>query len=177
MLKRLKEKKLLHYEPYYGVKLNEEGRLLALRIVRRHRLWEFFLAEKLKFEWDAVHDIAEELEHVSSAELINRLDAFLGYPRTDPHGDPIPDTSGHMVATSQMTLQHLEERQGATVTAVGDQSSSLLELLRRKQIKIGTKVEILQRHSYDGSLELKVGSRHQTTISEQLAKTIFVKPL
>ncbi len=176
MLKRLKEKKLLHYEPYYGVKLNDEGRQLALRIVRRHRLWEYFLSEKLKFEWDAVHEIAEELEHVSSTELINRLDAFLGYPQTDPHGDPIPDTSGNMVVTSQMTLQQLGEQQAAIVTAVGDQSSSLLELLRQKQIKIGTKVEVLHRYKYDGSLELKIGTRHQTTISEQLAKTIFINP-
>ena len=174
MLKRLTEKKLLHYEPYYGVKLNDAGRQLALSIVRRHRLWEYFLVEKLKFEWDLVHDIAEELEHVSSAELITRLDAFLGHPRTDPHGDPIPDPAGNMLPTSHLTLQLLGEQQTATVTGVGDQSSSLLELLRSKQIKIGTEVQVLRRHSYDGSLELKIGPT-QTTISEQLAKTIYVK--
>lgn len=125
MLKRLKEKKILNYEPYYGVKLNAEGKKIALGIIRRHRLWEYFLVDKLNFEWDAVHAIAEELEHVSSPELIKRLDDFLGNPKADPHGDPIPDSNGRMEAMSNISLHQLKEQQQAIVTAVGDQSSNL----------------------------------------------------
>ena len=177
MLKRLSEKKLLHYAPYYGVTLTPEGKKLALSIIRKHRLWEYFLVEKLQFEWDAVHDIAEELEHVSSPELIERLDAFLGYPKADPHGDPIPDSKGRMTSTSNVTLQQLPEAQQAIVTGVGDQSSSLLELLRQKNIGIGTKLEIKQRHAFDGSVEIKIRNQALINLSEQLAKNIFVKPI
>jgi DtxR family transcriptional regulator, Mn-dependent transcriptional regulator len=175
MLKRLKEKKVLNYEPYYGVKLNAEGKKLALAIIRKHRLWEFFLVEKLKFNWDEVHAIAEELEHVSSSELIERLDDFLGNPRFDPHGDPIPDQSGKMETISQVSLHELKENISAVVTGVGDQSSSLLELLNKKNISIGTKLEIKQRNSYDASVEIKLRNQPLITLSEQLAKKIFVK--
>lgn len=175
MLKRLKEKKLLNYEPYYGVKLNAEGKKLALNIIRKHRLWEFFLVEKLKFNWDEVHAIAEELEHVSSPELVKRLDDFLGNPRFDPHGDPIPDHSGKMESINQISLHELKENTSAIVTGVGDQSSSLLELLNRKNIYIGTKLEIKQRNSFDASVEIKLRNQPLVTISEQLAKKIFVK--
>lgn len=176
MLKRLSEKKLLHYAPYYGVTLTPEGKKLALNIIRKHRLWEFFLVEKLHFNWDAVHDIAEELEHVSSPELIERLDAFLGYPKADPHGDPIPDSKGRMANTSNISLQQLAEGQPGIVTGVGDQSSSLLELLRQKNIGIGTKLEIKQRHAFDGSVEIKIRNQPIINLSEQLAKNIFVQP-
>lgn len=174
MLKRLKEKKLLNYEPYYGVKLNADGKKLALNIIRKHRLWEFFLVEKLKFKWDEVHAIAEELEHVSSRELIERLDDFLGNPRFDPHGDPIPDHSGKMESISQVSLHELKENTTAVVTGVGDQSTGLLELLNKKKINFGTQLEIKQRNSYDASIEIKMGNRALVTLSEQLAKKIFV---
>ncbi len=177
MLKRLKEKKILNYEPYYGVKLNAEGKKIALGIIRRHRLWEYFLVDKLNFEWDAVHAIAEELEHVSSPELIKRLDDFLGNPKADPHGDPIPDSNGRMEAMSNISLHQLKEQQQAIVTAVGDQSSNLLEMLKQKKISIGTKVEIKQRFLYDGSVEIKIRNQPLTTLSEQLSKNIFVKLL
>jgi DtxR family Mn-dependent transcriptional regulator len=175
MLKRLKEKKLLNYQPYYGVKLNADGKKIALTIIRKHRLWEFFLVEKLKFNWDEVHAIAEELEHVSSSELIKRLDDFLGNPRFDPHGDPIPDGSGKMEPLNQITLHELKENNTAIVTGVGDQSSSLLELLSKKNISIGTKLEIKQRNSFDSSVEIKLRNQPLITLSEQLAKKIFVK--
>ncbi|MBX9784994.1 MAG: metal-dependent transcriptional regulator [Chitinophagaceae bacterium] len=175
MLKRLKEKKLLNYQPYYGVKLNADGKKVALSIIRKHRLWEFFLVEKLKFNWDEVHAIAEELEHVSSNELIKRLDDFLGNPRFDPHGDPIPDGSGKMETLNQISLHELKENISATVTGVGDQTSSLLELLNKKNISIGTKLEIKQRNSFDASVEIKLRNQPLITLSEQLAKKIFVK--
>lgn len=175
MLKRLKGKKMLHYEPYYGVKLNADGKKLALAIIRKHRLWEFFLVEKLKFNWDEVHVIAEELEHVSSMELIQRLDHFLGNPRFDPHGDPIPDQSGRMEIIHQISLHQLIENQQAVVTGVGDQSSSLLDVLNKKKIIIGTKLEVKQRFEYDQSIEIKIRNQPLVTLSEQLAKKIFVK--
>jgi DtxR family Mn-dependent transcriptional regulator len=175
MLKRLKEKKLLHYEPYYGVHLSAEGKKLALSIIRKHRLWEYFLVEKLKFKWDKVHDIAEELEHVSSNEFIQRLDDFLGNPRFDPHGDPIPDQSGKMEAVNQVSLHELPENTAATVTAVGDQGSNLLDLLSKKKISIGTKLEIKQRNAFDSSIEIKLRNQPLITVSEQLAKKIYVK--
>jgi DtxR family transcriptional regulator, Mn-dependent transcriptional regulator len=96
MMKKLKLKKLLNYKPYYGFRLSAEGNRVALGIIRRHRLWEFFLAEKLKFKWDEVHEIAEQLEHVGSKKLTDKLDAYLGHPKFDPHGDPIPDKFGNM---------------------------------------------------------------------------------
>lgn len=176
MLKRLKEKKMLNYEPYYGVQLNAEGKKLALNIIRRHRLWEYFLVDKLKFSWDEVHEIAEELEHVSSNELIKRLDDFLGNPKADPHGDPIPDSNGKIEVTNQISLNNLKENQQAVVTGVGDQNSSLLEMLNMKKINIGTKLEIKQRFLFDQSLEIKIRNQSVITISEQLAKNIFVKP-
>jgi DtxR family transcriptional regulator, Mn-dependent transcriptional regulator len=175
MLKRLKEKKILNYEPYYGVKLNADGKKIALSIIRKHRLWEFFLVEKLKFNWDEVHAIAEELEHVSSIELIERLDNFLGNPRFDPHGDPIPDHSGKIESINQITLNELNQHTAATVTGVGNQSTSLLELLNKKNISIGTKLEIKQRNSFDASIEIKIRNQPLITLSEQLAKKIFVK--
>jgi DtxR family Mn-dependent transcriptional regulator len=175
MLKRLKEKKLLNYQPYYGVKLNTEGKKLALNIIRKHRLWEFFLVEKLKFKWEEVHAIAEELEHVSSQELVERLDDFLGNPRFDPHGDPIPDQSLKMQSLNQISLNELKENTLAIVTGVGDQASGLLELLSKKKIIIGTQLEIKQRNNYDASIEIKIGNRSLITLSEQIAKKIFVK--
>jgi DtxR family Mn-dependent transcriptional regulator len=95
MLKKLKTKRLINYKPYYGFRLSAEGNRVALGIIRRHRLWEFFLAEKLDFQWDEVHEVAEQLEHVSSQKLIEKLDAYLGFPKLDPHGDPIPDQDGN----------------------------------------------------------------------------------
>ena len=177
MLKRLKEKKILHYERYYGVTLTAEGKKVALSIIRRHRLWEYFLAEKLHFSWDAVHSIAEELEHVSSNELIERLDEFLGFPKNDPHGDPIPDKNGKVEIINQIHLHQLKENVPAIVTAVGDQKSSLLEMLRLKNIIIGTKLEIKKRFEFDDSVEIKIRNQPLTTLSNQLAKNIFVKPI
>ncbi len=175
MLKRLKEKKLLHYEPYYGVRLNTEGKKLALSIIRKHRLWEYFLVEKLKFKWDEVHEIAEELEHVSSNEFIQRLDDFLGNPRFDPHGDPIPDPSGKMESINQVSLHELKENIAATVTAVSDQGNNLLDILNKKKISIGTRLEIKHRNTFDSSIEIKLRNQPMITLSEKIAKKIFVK--
>ena len=173
MMKKLSAKKLLNYKPYYGFSLSPEGKKIALFIIRRHRLWEYFLSEKLQFGWNEVHSFAEELEHVSSRQLIDRLDAFLDFPRFDPHGDPIPDSKGRIRSMNRTPLLQLPLHQPAEVCQVTNQSEEMLELLQHRHIGIGTKVEIKKRFEFDQSLELKV--RHSAvTISEQLAKNIFV---
>ena len=175
MMKKLKIKKLLHYQPYQGFHLTQEGNRVALGIIRRHRLWEFFLAEKLKFTWDEVHEVAEELEHVSNKKLIDKLDEFLGFPRVDPHGDPIPDANGKIEVTKNINLSDLPLHQPATVSNVSDQSSAILELLEHKKIQIGTRLEVKKKFGYDESLEIKIGRSPAINISKQLALNIFVK--
>jgi DtxR family transcriptional regulator, Mn-dependent transcriptional regulator len=175
MMKKLKAKKLLHYEPYKGFRLSNEGKKVALLIIRRHRLWEYFLAEKLKFSWDEVHEVAEHLEHVSSKKLIDKLDEFLGFPRVDPHGDPIPDQNGRIEASPQVCLTDISLNKPAIVCHVSDQSSEILELLGHKNIAIGTKLEVKRKFDFDHSLEIKIGRQPSIMISEQLAKNIFVK--
>jgi DtxR family transcriptional regulator, Mn-dependent transcriptional regulator len=175
MMKKLKIKKLVHYQPYKGFRLSNEGKKVALGIIRRHRLWEFFLAEKLKFSWDEVHEVAELLEHVSSKKLIDKLDEHLGFPKFDPHGDPIPDSNGKMESWQKISLIDLPVNKPAEVCQVSNQSAELLELLKHKQITLGTKLEVKKKFSFDHSLEIKVKQLPAINISEQLAKTIFVK--
>ncbi len=174
MMKKLKAKKLLHYQPYQGFRLSNEGKKVALDIVRRHRLWEFFLAQKLKFKWDEVHVVAEDLEHVSSKKLIDKLDEYLGYPKFDPHGDPIPDSLGKMENNQQLTLCELPVNKPAEVCRVINQSEEMLELLHHKKITIGTKLEVKRKFSFDHSIEIKLRQQPAFSISEQLAKNIFV---
>ena len=173
MMKKLNAKKLLHYKPYYGFSLSTEGKKIALFVVRRHRLWEYFLSEKLKFDWNEVHLLAEELEHVSSKPLIDRLDKYLGYPQFDPHGDPIPDNRGKIKSLNKVSLFDLPYNQQAEVRQVTNQSKEMLEILEHKNIGIGTKLEVKKHFHFDHSVELKIRNT-TTTISEQLAKNIFV---
>src|SRR5437762_7612271 len=175
MMKKLKTKKLLHYQPYQGFRLSHEGKKVALDIIRRHRLWEYFLAEKLKFKWDEVHAVAEDLEHVSSKKLTDKLDEFLGYPKFDPHGDPIPDSLGKMETNEPMiTLAELPVNKTAEVTRVINQSEEMLELLQHKKINIGTKLEVKRKFGFDHSIEIKIRQQPPFSISEQLAKNIFI---
>lgn len=173
MMKKLSAKKLLHYKPYYGFTLTTDGRKAALFIIRRHRLWEYFLSQKLGFEWEEVHSLAEELEHVSSKKLIDRLDEYLGFPPFDPHGDPIPDSKGKLAIRQNLPLLQLPKNTPGTVCQVANQSAEMLELLKHKNISLGTRVEIKKHFPFDQSLELKI-KRQTVTISEQLAKNIFV---
>jgi DtxR family Mn-dependent transcriptional regulator len=175
MMKKLKTKKLVHYKAYRGFRLTAEGIRVALLIIRRHRLWEFFLAEKLKFNWDEVHEVAEDLEHVSSKKLIDKLDEYLNFPRFDPHGDPIPDSNGKIENTKQVCLTDVPVNRPTIVGHVSDQSSEMLELLGHKKIGIGTKLEVKKKFSFDQSMEIKVRQQPPTQISWDLAKNIFVK--
>ena len=174
MLKKLQIKNLLDYEKYKGFRLSTKGNKVAINIVRRHRLWEYFLVAKLGFEWDKVHAIAEELEHVSNQELIQKLDSFLNYPQTDPHGDPIPDGNGKMPVIRQLSIADVAEKKNVLVSSVGNQSPAMLELLNHYHINIGTELKIIQRFSFDGSVEIKVGKYATCIISNPVAKNIFV---
>jgi DtxR family Mn-dependent transcriptional regulator len=173
MMKKLSAKKLLHYTPYYGFTLSTEGKKAALFIIRRHRLWEYFLSQKLGFEWEEVHSLAEELEHVSSKKLIDRLDAYLGFPHYDPHGDPIPDSKGRVAMRKNIALAELPRNKPALVCQVTNQSAEMLELLKHKNIGIGTRLEVRKYFPFDQSMEVKIG-RQAVTISEPLAKNILV---
>ncbi|HEY0677687.1 MAG TPA: metal-dependent transcriptional regulator [Chitinophagaceae bacterium] len=175
MLKKLKDQKLLNYERYRGFKLSAEGRKVAIQIIRKHRLWEYFLVEKLHFGWDEVHEIAEELEHISSKKLIDKLDEYLGFPKSDPHGDPIPDSSGKFERVDQVNLLDLPLNQWAEISGVTNQSTEILELLRHKNLSIGTRLEVKKKFSFDNSLEVRIKSQPSVTISEEVAKNIFVK--
>ncbi len=174
MMKKLQAKGLLHYKPYYGFSLSAEGRRAALHIVRRHRLWEAFLAEKLQFGWDEVHEVAEELEHVGNKKLIEKLDAFLGFPQFDPHGDPIPDSRGKLPQPELIALNKLPVALPAVLHAVTNQSKPLLEHLAEKNIQIGSRLEVKSRSRYDQSIEVKIKTK-TVTVSEQLAGHLLVK--
>lgn len=177
MAKKLKEKKLIDYEKYQGITLTAEGRKMALQIVRRHRLWEVFLVEKLSFSWNEVHEIAEELEHVGSEKLVNRLSEYLGNPTTDPHGDPIPDAQGKISKSKQLVSLDKATGRRLEVAGVSDQSSALLEFLHAKGVKLGIQIDVIERYEFDNSVEIKIRNQPAFTISEQVSKTIMVKPL
>lgn len=175
MLKKLSEKKLISYQAYYGCSLTGDGTRIALNIIRKHRLWEYFLCEKLGFEWDAVHDIAEELEHISSDELVHRLDAYLGYPRTDPHGDPIPDSNGQVPDLGYMPLTRAQTGATIAVMAVGNQSPAILSLLKQYGLTIGSTITLIQKHEFDNSLEIQINQGQTRVVSHQFAANILVQ--
>jgi DtxR family Mn-dependent transcriptional regulator len=174
MLKKLAEKDLVNYKKYQGVSLTENGKHAAKMIVRKHRLWEVFLVEKLDFSWDEVHDIAEQLEHIKSEKLINKLDDFLGNPTEDPHGDPIPDAQGRMIAIEKQLLSELLANQLGICVGVKDNSSDFLKYLDKQQIGLGTKIEVVTKEAFDLSLKIKVNDT-ELTISNKIASNLFVK--
>ncbi len=174
MLKKLSEKDLVNYKKYQGVSLTEKGMLSAKMIVRKHRLWEVFLVEKLAFSWDEVHDIAEQLEHIKSEQLINKLDDFLGNPTEDPHGDPIPDASGRMVSIDKQLLSELHENQSGICVGVKDTSSTFLKYLDKQGLTLGSKIEVIAKETFDLSLKIKVDKK-ELMVSNKIAANIFVK--
>lgn len=174
MLKKLKAKKIVQYQPYKGFRLTESGNKLAIAIIRKHRLWEYFLSAKLGFEWDKVHEIAEQLEHITSNELINRLDDFLENPVMDPHGDPIPTKEGKIPVIKKINLQYAPVNKPLAVCAVSNQSTQMLEILSHYKITIGSKLKISKKFLFDNSVEVKLNNQPATILSEQVAKNIFV---
>src|SRR6187402_339258 len=176
MLKKLAEKDLINYKKYQGVSLTDAGKLSAKMIVRKHRLWEVFLVEKLDFSWDEVHDIAEQLEHIKSEQLINKLDDFLGNPTEDPHGDPIPDAQGRIIAIEKQLLSELQANQSGICVGVKDNSSEFLKYLDKQQIGLVTKIEVVAKETFDLSLKIKAND-FEFVISNKIASNLFVKVL
>jgi len=174
MLKKLAEKELIFYKKYRGVLLTEKGKLSAKMIVRKHRLWEVFLVDKLQFSWDEVHDIAEQLEHIKSEKLINKLDDFLGNPTEDPHGDPIPDAKGKINKVEKLVLAELKENQTGICIGVKDSSTQFLKYLDKNQITLGSKITVLAKEEFDLSLRIKV-EENAVTVSNTIANNLYVK--
>jgi DtxR family transcriptional regulator, Mn-dependent transcriptional regulator len=176
MLKKLVDKKLLQYEKSKGVKLTEKGRNIAIMIVRKHRLWEVFLSEKLGYGWDQVHDMAEQLEHIQDVELADRLDKFLGFPQYDPHGDPIPKANGETAMTYKTLLADIAGGKSCRVAAVKDTSSAFLQYLKRLEIGIGTKITLVEKIAFDNSMIITVGKKPEITVSKVFAENLLVTP-
>lgn len=174
MLKKLAEKELIVYKKYQGVSLTDEGKMAAKMIVRKHRLWEVFLVDTLQFPWDEVHDIAEQLEHIKSEKLINKLDDFLGNPTEDPHGDPIPDVNGKIVKVEKLLLSELKENQTGICVGVKDSSTEFLKYLDKNKIALGVSIKVNAIEDFDLSLNVKVGET-DLLISNKIAGNLFVK--
>jgi DtxR family transcriptional regulator, Mn-dependent transcriptional regulator len=174
MVKRLSGKNLIEYEKYYGVKITRQGKNEALMVIRKHRLWETFLVDKLNFSWDEVHDIAEQLEHIRSALLIEKLDEFLGFPTADPHGHPIPDKNGKIQRVKQTPLTKALLNKKATVCSVTNGSPAFLQYLSKIGVHIGARVVILEKVEFDGSLEVLIEGRKKIFISRDAAENILV---
>lgn len=174
MLKKLSEKDWIHYQKYQGVSLTDKGKFNAKIIVRKHRLWEVFLVEKLGFAWDEVHEVAEELEHIKSEKLINQLDQFLNFPRFDPHGDPIPNAKGEIKKIEKQLLSEIEV--GRTITCVGvkDTSVDFLQYLNKQNISLGTKMKVIDKEPFDGTLKIEVNII-VLVISDKIANNLYVK--
>lgn len=177
MLKKLAEKGLMDHEPYRGVMLTSQGITVALKLVRKHRLWETFLVERLGFGWDEVHDVAEQMEHVSSDKLTNSLDDYLGNPAFDPHGDPIPDRNGKITKRDIRPLTEHAVGDRIRIAAVKDPIDSLLHLLDQKGIGIGMVFTIGSRLEFDGSLELHSKKGPVQMLSAQVAGQLMVETL
>ncbi|MEJ5963067.1 metal-dependent transcriptional regulator [Pedobacter immunditicola] len=175
MVKKLAEKQLVNYIKYKGVTLTEKGKLTAINIVRRHRLWECFLVKILNFKWDEIHEIAEELEHVNSPKLIEKLDQFLGFPKHDPHGDPIPDSAGNFETSSVTKLNKLQPGAEGLIVGVSEHSSSFLKYLEKTSLTLGTSLQLLSVNDFDGSVELRLG-KQKISISREVANHILMKP-
>jgi DtxR family Mn-dependent transcriptional regulator len=174
MLKKLAERKFIRYERYHGVSLTEKGKQAGIRIIRKHRLWELFLVQKMNFRWDEVHEIAEQLEHIRSDELIDRLDAMLGHPKYDPHGDPIPDRNGMIGKTKSVPLLGVRPGVLTQVMGVADTSDAFLKHLDKLGIALGAKIVIGSVEPYDQSHRISVNQGKEISVSESVARNILV---
>ncbi len=175
MIKRLAEKELVDYEKYKGARLTSEGNSIATQLTRKHRLWETFLVKKLGFTWDEVHEVAEQLEHVESDKLIDELDAFLGYPKFDPHGDPIPDASGKFTYRRQQTLSTLEEGDRAVIVGVREHSRAFLRYLEKLDLMLGSSVAVLERVEFDQSISVSINDAKEHILPENVVNKIYVQ--
>jgi len=173
MVKKLSDKKLINYDKKRGAKFTGKGNRIALDVVRKHRLWEVFLLEKLGYSWDVVHEIAEQLEHVKHDELADRLDKFLDYPDHDPHGDPIPNAEGEIPLTANTLLSEIDAGMTCQVAAVNDASPDFLKYLEQLLVSIGTRIKVIETIPFDGSIVIQI-SQAKTTVSKKVAVSLFV---
>jgi DtxR family transcriptional regulator, Mn-dependent transcriptional regulator len=174
MLRKLGEKEVIEYRKYYGLHITEEGKKLALQTIRKHRLWEVFLVEKLKFSWDEVNEVANELSHVKSRILTQRLDEYLGFPKFDPHGDPIPDEYGDIRARPRQLLNELDLGSTGQIVAVKDSSPAFLRYLDKVGAYIGARIKVLDKTEFDGSVEILVDNKKTIFMSKDVAGNILV---
>lgn len=176
MVKRLSDKDLVNYKKYQGVKLSAAGKHAAIEVIRKHRLWEVFLVEKLGFTWDEVHEVAEQLEHIKSEKLTNELDKFLEFPKRDPHGDPIPDAEGNFSVANRILLAELEIGETGVCVGVKDSSVEFLQYLDKNKISLGKKMEVLEKEDFDKSMLIKMEGS-ELRISHQISTNLFIKTL
>ena len=176
MIKKLADKELVNYIKYQGVKLTEKGRLTANEVIRKHRLWEVFLVDKLNFSWDEVHEVAEQLEHIRSKKLIDELDTYLGFPTHDPHGDPIPDKEGNYTFSSKILLSDVGTNKKCVCVGVKDSSSEFLKYLDRNGIGLGAEICVLEKEPFDGSMTVHI-EKETINISKIIASNLYVKIL
>ncbi|AWV96671.1 iron-dependent repressor [Arcticibacterium luteifluviistationis] len=174
MVKKLAEKGFINYKKYQGVNLTDNGKQIALRVIRKHRLWEVFLVEKLGFKWDEIHDLAEQLEHIKSTELTDRLDNFLGFPKFDPHGDPIPDEEGNLPISQTHKLSEVEKGKQLIIMGVSEDSAPFLQHLDKLGLKLGLKIQVIEVSDFDKSLEIEIESGQALRISAEVSKNIQV---
>lgn len=176
MVKKLADKELLTYTKYRGCDLSDSGEKIALQIIRKHRLWETFLVNKLNFGWEEVHDVAEQLEHINSVKLIDELDDFLAYPKFDPHGDPIPDKNGKITyLKSKILLDEAALNSVVQVVKVNEDSISLLKYLDQLNLKLGSRIKIIERFPFDGSLKVEIDDQLEMNLSKKVAESIGVQ--
>ncbi|QXP72930.1 metal-dependent transcriptional regulator [Tenacibaculum sp. HL-MS23] len=174
MIKKLSDKEVVVYKKYQGVTLTELGKKTAASIIRKHRLWEVFLVEKLNFSWDEVHEVAEQLEHIKSPKLIDELDAFLGHPKRDPHGDPIPDKDGNLPQIKKSLLATLQKNEKGVCVGVNDTSSEFLRFLDKQEIGLGLNIQVLDKEPFDDSFLVKINEK-EMTISNKVANNIYIQ--
>ena len=174
MLRKLSKKGLVDYVKYKGVKLTTEGVKAAVKVIRKHRLWEVFLVNKLSFSWDEVHDVAEQLEHIKSKKLVSQLDKFLDYPTHDPHGDPIPDGDGHIKIVDKILLAQGKEANSYRCVGVDDSSSQFLQYLDKNNIALGSLLKVISKESFDESMIIEINKTH-LAISKEVAKNLYIK--
>jgi DtxR family Mn-dependent transcriptional regulator len=174
MIKKLSHKKLIFYEKYKGVTLSASGAKEALKIIRKHRLWEVFLVNHLNFKWDQVHEIAEQLEHIKSSELVNRLDDFLGNPTLDPHGDPIPDANGQVQLGPSKLLSEMTSYENGIIVGVKNEDPLLLQHLDIINIRLGLHIEVTEVNDFDQSMQVKLADLGTLFLSEKITSQILI---
>lgn len=175
MIKRLATKEMVNYEKYKGVTLTDKGNKHATNLIRKHRLWEVFLVDQLKFNWEEVHDIAEEMEHIQSQELVDRLDNYLGNPKFDPHGDPIPNAEGRYTLRNQIALSEFSVGEAGTLIGVKVHDRPFLEHLNSLDIKLGSEMSLIEKNNYDGAVTILLDSENQKMLSHKVCSNLLLR--